>query len=44
MGTVFVLSAAHGYSATSKCRALQGGQLSCTNGVEEACRTLRQRK
>ena len=36
-------SAAYGYDKTSDCRHLKETQLSCTSGVEEACRALRER-
>lgn len=42
--TVLAFSAGYGYSNTAECRALKEAQLSCTSGVEEACRTLQGRK
>jgi hypothetical protein len=48
MGAAVALgfSAAYGYSAMGECRGRQDMQLqlSCTSGVEEACRTLQERK
>ena len=43
-GAVFAFSAGHGYSVTAECRSLKQAQLSCTSGVEEACRSLQERK
>jgi hypothetical protein len=39
-----MLSAGYGYSTTAKCRKLKETQLSCVSGVEDACRTLEERK
>lgn len=48
MGAAVALgfSADYGYSAIQECRSRQDVQLqlSCTSGVEEACRTLQERK
>ncbi len=40
----FGISAIHGYSTTADCRHLKEAQLSCASGVEEACRSLQERK
>lgn len=40
----FAVSTAYGYRTTAECRHLKEAQLSCTSGVEEACRTLQERK
>ena len=46
VGAAVVLgfSGRYGESATEECRKLKDAQLSCTSGVEEACRTLKERK
>ena len=40
----FAYSERHGNSATKECRQLREAQLSCTNGVEHACRALQERQ
>lgn len=37
-------SAAYGYEKTSDCRRLKEAQLPCASGVEDACRTLQERR
>ena len=46
MGAALALgfSGRYGESATEECRKVKEWQVSCTSGVEEACRSLQERK